>query len=185
MLPVSSKVFENKTRLINFINKHHIINETQHGLQKIKTSEQALSHVKNRTLFNIENKFYSIVLFTYLKKKGFDCVNHFVLLMKLSDYGICAIALDLLKTCLSCQKQWVKIGDVISPTATMKQAGTQRSILGPLLFILYINHLFDIPNSLKLVMYTDDMDILFSVDTFCRLQKMINEYPTRRLASGK
>lgn len=177
VLPILSKVFENviNARLVNFLNKYHVVSNSQYGFQKGKSTEMALLLIKNEILKNMENKLFIVGLFIDLKK-AFDCVNHNILLSKLHDYGIRGIALDLVKSYLCNRKQCVKVNDSVSPTTIVKFGVPQESILRPLLFVLYINDLCNVPDSPKMVMYADDTNIFFSAPTLRNLNTTINNY---------
>ena len=94
--------------------------------------------------------------------KAFDTLDHEILFAKLEHYGICDVALKWIKSYFSCRQQFVQFNDVCSTTQTIKCIVPQGSILGPLLFILYIN---DLPNASKLTqpfLFADDTSIFYS-----------------------
>ena len=101
-------------------------------------------------------------------------MNHNTLLYKLHDYGIRGVA--LVKNHLCIRKQCVKVADLTSPTTMMTNGVPQRSILAPLLFILYINDLCDVSNLPKVVMYTDDANIFFAAQILSHLNTTTNNY---------
>ena len=77
-------------------------------------------------------------------RKAFDCVDHMILISKLSKYGIRGIALDWFKSYLSDRYQCVAINNSLSEPKPVSCGVPQGSILGPLLFLIFIN---DFPNS--------------------------------------
>ena len=94
-------------------------------------------------------------------KKAFDTVNYNTLLIKLKHYGIRGGALDLIKSYLSNRQQTVKIDGDMSSVLPVTCGVPQGSILGPLLFLVYIN---DLPKALKFskpIMYADDTNIFY------------------------
>ena len=91
--------------------------------------------------------------------KAFDLVDHSILLRKLDHYGIRGQALNWFKSYLTNRKQFVSIGSSKSSTNQILYGVPQGSILGPLLFIIYINDLPQISDIANFIMYADDANI--------------------------
>jgi hypothetical protein len=122
----------------------------------------------------MDNKKHSIGVFIDLSK-AFDTIDHNVLIQKLARYGIRGIALDWIKSYLSNRTQYVSINCNDSKLLPIKCGVPQGSILGPLLFIIYIN---DIVNSSKLanfIMFADDTNLFFKHKDLNILLSTINE----------
>ena len=94
--------------------------------------------------------------------RAFDLVEHNILLKKLEHLGIRGIAQEWFKTYLKGRKQFVTINGVNSSTKLLEYGVPQGSILGPLLFIIYINDLPNISSITKFILYADDANIFIT-----------------------
>jgi len=112
----------------------------------------------------LEDKKHSIAIFCDLSK-AFDCVNHKLLLKKLKGVGLGVGAVEWFRSYLADRKQTVCIGESLSSESLIKLGVPQGSILGPLLFIIYVN---DLPNTslLTTLLFADDTTLLASNDNF-------------------
>ena len=171
--PVFSKVFEKivHSRLCNFLSQNNILNPSQFGFQSNLSTSSAISSFLKDLLTCIEAGEHTLGLFEDLKK-AFEIVCHTILLDKLERYGIRGIFLAWLKSYLTHRIQFVQVtqmGHYFRSEFTIVKTGVpQGSILGPLLFILYINDLHDHlmasvgPElALKETVYVDDINLLF------------------------
>ena len=108
--------------------------------------------------------------------KAFDTVNHKILLEKLDRYGIRGNALKLFTSYLSDRLQIVKINEYISPYKLITTGDPQGTILGPLLFILYVNDLLEDMPIETIMSYADDTVIISSDNTWRSVQEKMNKY---------
>ena len=109
----------------------------------------------------IDKRSITIGVFIDLKK-AFDTIDHKILLNKLEIYGIRGVVLNWLKSYLSDRKQFVKFNDSDSDELTIQCGIPQGSILGPTLFILYINDLHNVSKILNFILFADDTYIFLS-----------------------
>ena len=98
--------------------------------------------------------------------KAFDTLDHEILLAKLQYYGIHGTPLELLKSYLTNRKQYVEIEDTKSKMLDISTGVPQCSILGPLLFIIYVNDFALSSEKFKFVMYADDTTLTSTLETF-------------------
>ena len=111
----------------------------------------------NYWFVNISKGYLNAVVFLDVKK-AFDTIDHKILLDKLSHYGIVNEELSFFKSYLSNRKQSFYVNEKLSiPLNVLK--GPQSSILGPLLFIIYMNNLPNMVNTANISMYADDTDL--------------------------
>ena len=138
MLPIFSKILEQimNKQLVGFLDKYKIIYKHQYGFQKTKSTSQAILDLISKVLQSFEESTFSCCIFLDFAK-AFDTVNHEILLSKLYHYGIRGTANDW--SYLSNRKQSVGVGDIISDSFEIKHGVPQGSVLGPILFLLYIN----------------------------------------------
>ena len=164
ILPAISKVLENHIHcnVYKYLTDRSLLYETQSGFRKHHSCQTALLRICDDLLQNIDNGRLSGVLFLDLSK-AFDLVNHGILLKKLSLYGLQGKNLNWFKSYLSDRSQIVCHRGKTSESQKIMVGVPQGSILGPLLFTIFIN---DLPLSLTcnshLDMYADDQTLLSS-----------------------
>ena len=106
--------------------------------------------------------------------KAFDIIDHNILINKLSNIGIRGVCLKLMKIYLFNRKQQVIYNNSISSILPIKMGVPQGSVLGPLLFIIYINNISYIDKDLSPIIFADDTSFIFKADTIVSLENVIN-----------
>ena len=124
-------------RLITFIDKYNILYDKQFGLRKDHSTLHATLFITDKIQRAIEDGLFSCGIFLDFSK-AFDTVDHSILLKKLTHYEIRGIANDWLASYLNNRRQYVTIGSNKSDDTLITHGVPQGSVLGPLLFLLYL-----------------------------------------------
>ena len=163
VLPCFSKILEKLMfdRLYRFLVKFDMLYDFQFGFLPGRSTAHALLHFTDMLTDAFEKKLFVSGTFLDLSK-AFDCLDHEVLLSKLAYYGVRGILLDWFKSYLCNRNQFVVISNVFSNHLPVKCGVPQGSILGPLLFIIYINDLCKASDKLHFILYADDTNIFCS-----------------------
>ena len=156
LTPLPGKLMEKLicNRLQRWISNNDLLSDAQHGFRKEKSTVSAIAAFLNEIYKNINRNKNSYIIYLDLKK-AFDTISHSNLLNKLQNLGMDDLTLKWFVSYLTGRRQCVKLNDITSNTLPITYGVPQGSILGPILFSLYINDITDIV-SCGVVLYADD-----------------------------
>ena len=170
---IFAKAFEKLVyRRMNFyLEANQILTPFQYGFRPQRSTQQSVFDFLKFVYSSLNNKklFSAICLDV---SKAFDCLNHDVLLFKLSKMGFSPLTLSWFKSYLS-RTQVVKFNEVTSTVLPIITGIGQGTILGPLLFILYINDIVQSKGNLMINMYADDCILFKSVNNWNHMSDLI------------
>jgi hypothetical protein len=172
ILPVMSKIFERivHNQIYHYCDRNKIIFQNQSGFRQGFSTETALLYLSDNVRNNLDKQNFTGMLMIDLQK-AFDTVNHKILILKLKAMGFSSNCVNLFKSYLSQRSQYVEIGGVLSNPLDITCGVPQGSILGPLLFLLYINDMSSAITKSKLFLYADDSAIIYSDKSTKEIEK--------------
>ena len=181
VLPCFSKILERimYDRLYSYLTENKILFKKQFGFRSGHSTDHALLELTDQIWECFNEKKYFLGIFVNLSK-AFDTVNHKILIKKLENYGICGKNLLWFKSYLSNRKQYLEYKDNFNEQKTtnllqIKCGVPQGSILGPLLFLIYINDLSLVTKFLSPVIFADDTNLFYSHNNIKILFKNAND----------
>ena len=176
ILPVMSKILERLVcdRLTEHLDNLNVIIKEQHGFIQGKSTTSAILSFTDNIMKCFDEKNYTIGVFLDFTK-AFETVNHDILLHKLEHIGIRNVSLSWFKSYLNARKQFVSYNDKNSSLQELSYSVPQGSILGPQLFIIYINDMINSIHKSNISLFADDTCLYYSHRDLHQLISIANE----------
>lgn len=160
ILPSFSKIFEKivAIRLTTYFTKFSLFTECQYGFRPKYSTDLAIFNLCQSIYDTLDGKCKQITVFCDLTK-AFDTISHKILIQKLTSYGIRGKANDFIKSYLGFRKQFTAYNSTFSSHKHLSSGVPQGSILGPILFLIYVNDLVNVSSKLKFLLFADDTTV--------------------------
>ena len=151
-------------QVYQFFSEHELFYKSQYGFRRKHSTELAALELTDRILTEMDQYKCPISIYMDLSK-AFDTLDHQILLKKLKHYGFFGKSLDMMKSYLTNRTQYVEYNGVASEFSQIQCGVPQGSILGPLLFIIYMNDLPNVAEKFEMILYADDTTLFAALDT--------------------
>jgi hypothetical protein len=176
MLLLEEKIIEHivKEQLLAFVENNGILCSEQSGFRSSFSCETALNLVVDNWKENLQMKKLITVVFLDLKR-AFETIDRKILLQKLERYGVRGRALNFFESYLSERRQHCKFGGVCSSNEINELGVPQGTVIGPLLFILYINDIIKSVKFAKISLFADDTLLTISGDNVAEMTTQLNQ----------
>lgn len=163
VLPIFSKILEKivHERVMAFLNQNKLLNSNQYGFRNNHSTYMAIINLVDKISNEIDKGNSTIGIFLDLSK-AFDTIDHNILIDKLNYFGIAGVANTWFKSYLENRSQFVQINHTKSKELRVRCGVPQGSILGPLLFIMYINDITHVSKMADLILFADDSNLFVS-----------------------
>jgi hypothetical protein len=202
LLPALSKIYEKVVfgRLEQHLQQNNILISEQHGFRKGKSTKSALLEFVENVINGLEEGDKVMSVFLDLSK-AFDCVDFEILLNKLKEIGVTGVSNDLFRSYLYGRKQCVEITKEMEGEVKKYKSGyldvimgvPQGSILGPVLFLIYVNHIPAVVQKAQPILYADDTALLclgkdkysLEIDSHIDVQSVVQFFSDIKLVTNE
>ena len=171
-----SKIIEKivYSRLYLFLEQEELLYSRQFGFRNNHSTTDDLIDITEKIREACDNKLYSCCIFLDLQK-AFDTVNHNILLQKLAYYGVRGLANNWFRTFISQCVQFTSINKTNFDPHLITHGVAQGSVLGPLLFLVFINDLHKAIKNSDVHLFADNTNLLYSNKSLKKINKHINQ----------
>ena len=175
LLPAISKVLEKiiALQLSSYFETNKLLFDNQYGFRPKHSTEHAALELIDRIINKMDTNEIPLNIFLDLSK-AFDTIDHTILLNKLKYYGLKGPTLNLFQSYLTNRRQYTEIEDTTSTILPIQVGVSQGSILGPILFIIYVNDLPQCSNKFDFIMYADDTTLSSTIGSFSDINSNTN-----------
>ena len=176
MLSNFNRIFEKLVLkgMESFLEQNNLLSPSQYGFRKTLSAQHAILDIVSTIQTNMDKRLFSCGVFIDLKK-AFDTVDHKILLHKLDHYGFRGVINKWFSSYLQGRIQTTQIDLYTSARKDTTCGVPQGSVLGPLLFLIYINDIQDSSEKLKFFLFADDTNILYADKNLRSLELIVNQ----------
>ena len=152
-------------QVYSYLQNHKILFENQFGFRKAHSTDLAALQLIDSIYEYLDKGKIPFPIFLDLSK-AFDTIDHYILLHKLNHYGFINSSLAWFKSYLTGRSQYVVIDDITSNRSLIITGVPQGSVLGPLLFLIYINDMHKATDKFKYILFADDTTLIGTTCSF-------------------
>ena len=176
VLAVFSKILERAVHrmVYAYLQENKFLSMQQSGFRPLHSTTTCLTDITNSLLSNMDKRQLTGMVFLDLAK-AFDTLDHTKMLQKLSNLGFSSSAVQWFNAYLSDRTQSIKVDNVLSDPLPIQYGVPQGSILGPLLFIIYINNISSVVNYCRVQLYADDTLLYVSSPSVNVIESKLSE----------